>query len=138
MGAIYVDYGYKQCKKFVEERLFKSFIDLDMVAENEVNFKSKLIEWCQKNRMEPEFILISEILSSSYKHVFESQLSINGKYVCEATGASKKESQQNASRAAIQQIQSNPELINYLKLITKTEEIIIHPEAEQTTESFVQ
>lgn len=114
MGAIYLDYGYKQCKKFVEERLIHSFVNLDKVAENEVNFKSKLIEWCQKNRIQSEFVLVDEILSKANKHLFKSQLTINGKIVCEATGASKKESQQNASRIADQMIQSNP---NFLKEI---------------------
>ena len=137
MGAIYLDYGYKQCKKFVEERILKSFVDLDMVAENEVNFKSKLIEWCQKNRLEPEFILINETLSSSNKHIFESQLSINGKYVCESTGASKKESQQNASRIALEQILSQPELLERLKFIPELIEENISTEMEQTEESVV-
>jgi len=137
MGAIYLDYGYKQCKKFVEERILKSFVDLDMIAENEVNFKSKLIEWCQKNRLEPEFILMNETLSSSNKHIFESQLSINGKYVCESTGASKKESQQNASRIALEQIQSQPELLDKLKFIPKFIEENISTETEQTEESVV-
>jgi len=111
MGAIYLDYGYKQCKKFVEQRLILSFVNLDKVAENEVNFKSKLIEWCQKNRIQPEFILVDEILSKSNKHLFKSQLIIQGKIVCEATGASKKESQQNASRIADEMIQSNPHFL---------------------------
>ncbi|MEI7503072.1 MAG: ribonuclease III [Paludibacter sp.] len=111
MGAIYLDYGYKQCKRFVEQRLIFSFVNLDKVAENEVNFKSKLIEWCQKNRIQPEFILVDEILSKSNKHLFKSQLIIHGKTVCEATGASKKESQQNASRIADEMIQSNPHFL---------------------------
>jgi len=111
MGAIYLDYGYKHCKMFVEKRLFLTYVNLDKVAENEVNFKSKLIEWCQKNRIQPEFILIDEILSKSNKHVFHSQLVLDGKIVCEATGASKKESQQNASRIADQMIQSNPKFL---------------------------
>ena len=107
MGAIYLDYGYKQCKKFVEQRLFRSFVNLDKVAENEVNFKSKLIEWCQKNRVEPEFVLVEEILNKSNKHLFLSQLTIQGKEICQAAGASKKESQQNASRIACQMIDLN-------------------------------
>ena len=88
MGAIYLDYGYKKCKSFVEQRLIRSFGDLDKVAENEVNFKSKLIEWCQKNRVEPEFVLVNEILSSSNKHIFETSLTINGKNICQSTGPS--------------------------------------------------
>ena len=137
MGAIYLDYGYKQCKKFVEQRLIRTFIDLDMVAENEVNFKSKLIEWCQKNRLEPEFILIDELLSKSNKHLFQIQLVINGKTICEASGASKKESQQNASRTAFELIKSNPD---FLKEINSMSEAIIENisfDPEQTAESIV-
>jgi len=48
LGAIYLDYGYKKCKSFVEQRLLKTFVDIDKVAEDEVNFKSKIIEWSQK------------------------------------------------------------------------------------------
>lgn len=137
MGAIYLDYGYKQCKTFVEQRLFKSFVNLDKVAENEVNFKSKLIEWCQKNRLETEFILISETLNRSNKHVFLSSLSIQGKTICEASGASKKESQQNASRIAYGEIQSNPNFLRNLKseLERKSEDVTSDP--EQTTQPIV-
>jgi ribonuclease-3 len=115
MGAIYLDYGYKQCKKFVEQRLFKGFINLEKVAEKEVNFKSKLIEWCQKNKLEMEFILVSETMSRSNKHIFLSSLIIQGKTICEASGPSKKESQQNVSRIAFETILSNPEFLENLK-----------------------
>ena len=115
MGAIYLDYGYKQCKKFVEQRLFKGFINLEKVAEKEVNFKSKLIEWCQKNKLEMEFILVSETMSRSNKHIFLSSLIIQGKTICEGSGPSKKESQQNVSRIAFETILSNPEFLENLK-----------------------
>jgi ribonuclease-3 len=114
LGAIYLDYGYKQCKKFVEQRLLRTFVDLDNVAENEVNFKSKLIEWCQKNRLQSEFVLINEVFNKSNKHVFQTRLIIHKKTICEATGASKKESQQNASHIACQQIDSNPNFLQEL------------------------
>jgi ribonuclease III len=115
MGAIYLDYGYKQCKKFVEQRLFKGFINLEKVAEKEVNFKSKLIEWCQKNKLEMEFILVSETMSRSNKHIFLSSLIIQGKTICEGSGPSKKESQQNVSRIAFETILSNSEFLENLK-----------------------
>lgn len=117
MGAIYLDLGYKQCKKFVEERLLNSFENLDKIVESEVNFKSKLIEWCQKNRVQPEFILVDEILNKSNKHVFKTSLTIHGKTICEATGASKKESQQNASQIAYQIILSTPDFVASLHAV---------------------
>ncbi|MDP4239894.1 MAG: ribonuclease III [Bacteroidota bacterium] len=126
MGAIYLDYGYKQCKKFVEQRLIRTFIDLDVIAENEVNFKSKLIEWCQKNRMEPEFVLVDDVLGKANKHVFTTRLIIQGKTICEASGASKKESQQLVSQIAYHQIQSDPGFLKELK--QESTEIIIPPE----------
>ncbi|MFA5045707.1 MAG: ribonuclease III [Paludibacter sp.] len=114
MGAIYLDFGYKKCKKFVEQRLFRTFVNLDQVAENEVNFKSKLIEWCQKNHLQTEFVLIDESLSKSNKHLFQSGLTIEGKTICLGCGSSKKESQQDASRIADQMIQSNPNFLEEL------------------------
>ncbi len=110
MGAIYLDYGYKQCKKFIENRLFSSFIDLDEITGNEVNFKSKLIEWCQKNRLEAEFILVQDTLQNANKHQFHTRLEINGINIAEATGSSKKESQQNVSKLALQLITVDPKL----------------------------
>ena len=115
MGAIYLDFGYKKCKQFVEQRLLKTFVDIDKLAEDEVNFKSKIIEWCQKNRLQTDFILVEEKLSGANKHIFQTQLTINGQTICEATGSSKKESQQNASRIGYHIIIANP---NFLKEIT--------------------
>jgi len=137
MGAIYLDYGYKKCKKFVEQRLFRTFVNLDKVAENEVNFKSKLIEWCQKNRLESEFVLVQETLSQANKHLFESQLTIQRKVVCQATGFSKKESQQNASRIALELIQSNPGFLQEISKSDEKQEELISDEENQTPEIFV-
>ncbi len=111
MGAIYLDYGYKKCKIFVEQR-FLNFVNLEKIAEYEVNFKSKLIEWFLKNRLEPEFVLVEDILYKFYKHHFITRLLILGIDVCQATGQSKKESQQNAAKIACQLIDYNPNFLS--------------------------
>ena len=110
MGAIYLDYGYKQCKKFVEQRLITPFIDIDKIAENEVNFKSKIIEWSQKFKIAVDFVLVKDELLSANKHVFHTSVMIGDRIMCEATGQSKKESQQNAAALALQKIITDPEL----------------------------
>ncbi len=121
MGAIYLDYGYKQCKRFVENRLFKTLIDLDKLAEDEVNFKSKLIEWCQKYRLQPDFVLVEEVLNGLNKHVFTTCLTIEKTVICEATGSSKKESQQNVSQKALQLIHNNPAFLMELEKMKATD-----------------
>jgi len=112
IGAIYLDQGYKQCKRFVEKRLFKTFIDLDKVVVDEKNYKSKIIEYCQKYHFKYEFVLLEEEVLSANAHVFHTSLIIDGKNICEASGASKKESQQNASYKAYCILQENPGFIN--------------------------
>ncbi len=128
MGAIYLDFGYKKCKEFIENRLFSSFINLNEITGIEVNFKSKLIEWCQKNRVEPDFILIQDTLQNANKHEFLTRLEIAGNTVCEATGSSKKESQQNVSRIAYQLITSNTDFLKELSLL----------ETEKSTTSVIE
>ena len=49
IGAIYLDRGYAFCKYFMENRIIGQYIDLKKISRKEVNFKSKLIEWSQKN-----------------------------------------------------------------------------------------
>ena len=109
-GAIYLDYGYRKCKHFVEKRLFRYFLDWDEILENEINYKSKLFEWCHKNHLEPEFVLVDENVVRN-KHTFRTCIMIGNNIICEAEGHSKKESQQNASRIAWQCIEEDPEFL---------------------------
>ena len=51
VGAIYIDQGYDKCKMFLEEKIIKRYIDLDKLSRKEVNFKSKLIEWTNIERL---------------------------------------------------------------------------------------
>lgn len=111
LGAIYLDYGYKKCKQFVENRLLKIFIDIDKLVQDEVNFKSKLIEWCQKHRLKIEFVLLGEELNSANNHLFHTQLTINDNIICEATGRSKKESHQHAAMKALEIIELSPRFL---------------------------
>jgi len=128
IGAIYLDYGYKQCKKFVEKRLFKTFIDLDKVVIDEKNYKSKIIEYCQKYHLTYDFVLLEESVRSANLHVFRSKLLISGKDICEATGSSKKESQQNASYKAYCLIKENPFFLKELAIDVVDEQVDLNPD----------
>ena len=55
VGAIYLDQGYDAVMRFMKKRILARVINIDKVAYKEVNFKSKLLEWSQKNRVHMEF-----------------------------------------------------------------------------------
>lgn len=107
IGAIYLDQGYERCKQFMEEKIFKDLIDLDKMSRKEVNFKSKLIEWSQKNKMEVSFELIEQFLDEDYNPMFHTEIRIEGLSAGTGTGYSKKESQQNAAQMALKKIKSD-------------------------------
>jgi ribonuclease-3 len=58
VGAVYLDQGYRRCQKFVQERIIDRYVPLHTIIRKEVNFKSILIEWSQKNKLEIAFELI--------------------------------------------------------------------------------
>ena len=107
IGAIYLDQGYERCKQFMEKKILKNYIDLDKMSRKEVNFKSKLIEWSQKTRMEVSFELIEQFLDQDYNPMFHTEVRIESLSAGTGTGYSKKESQQNAAQMALKKIKSD-------------------------------
>ena len=136
IGAIYVDQGYDACKKFIEERVIAPYIDLIKISRKEVNFKSKMIEWSQKNKIQIDFTLIESFTDGDNNPVFQTQLMVNGLPGGIGTGYSKKESQQNASKATLKKIQSDASfqsMIEDLKKQAKQQEADLN-EAEKSKE----
>lgn len=111
IGAIYLDQGYRRCKKFLEERIIAPYIDLDQLSRKEVNFKSKLIEWCQKNKVKVSFELIEQALDEDSNPIFQTEVLVEGISAGEGNGYSKKESQQNAAQSALDKIKSNQKFV---------------------------
>ena len=107
VGAIYLDRGYAYCKYFMEQRIIGQYIDLNRVSRKEVNFKSKLIEWSQKNKVELIFELISQAVDEFNSPTFETEVVIEGIRTCKGKGYSKKESQQEAAHGVLNKIKKD-------------------------------
>ena len=107
VGAIYLDRGYRACKYFMEHRIIGPYIDLEKISRKEVNFKSKLIEWSQKNRVEIVFELITQSHDQCFSPTFESEVLIEGIPAGRGSGYSKKESQQRAVHEATRKIKNS-------------------------------
>lgn len=104
IGAIYLDQGYRVAKRFIQERLISKHINIESVAENNQNSKSKLIEWGQKNKFEVEFILVDSCVDEHNITSFTTEALINKIPYGQGQGVSKKESQQQAAASAIEKI----------------------------------
>jgi ribonuclease-3 len=67
IGAMYLDRGYYFCRKILIERVVYTHLNIDELEKKEVNFKSRLIEWGQKNKKSVEFRVLEEIGTGSSK-----------------------------------------------------------------------
>ena len=107
IGAIYLDRGYAYCKYFMESRIIGTYLNLDKISRKEVNFKSKLIEWSQKNKIQIAFELIRQSQDEFNSPTFESEVLLEGIQAGKGMGYSKKESQQIAAHEALNKLKKN-------------------------------
>ncbi len=113
VGAIYLDQGYAAVMRFLEKRILARVINIDKVAYKEVNFKSKLLEWSQKNRVRLEYRMQKqEKDKESGSPVFSFQVFMEGVAGETGKGFSKKEAQQLASEATLKRLKREPQFID--------------------------
>jgi ribonuclease-3 len=60
IGALYIDKGYDFSRKVIIRRIVNIHIDIDNLEHLDTNFKSKLIEWAQKEKINVEFKVVGE------------------------------------------------------------------------------
>ena len=77
-----------------------------------VNFKSKLLEWSQKNRVRLEFRMLKQQKDENGSPVFCFQVVLEGIAGERGTGYSKKESQQLASEATLKRLKREPQFVD--------------------------
>ena len=137
VGAIYLDRGYAACMRFMERRILSQLINIDKVAYKEVNFKSKLLEWSQKNRVQMEFRDLEQTRDENNSPVFTTQVFIEGLEGSKGVGYSKKESQQKAAKETLQSLRREPQFIDAIFAAkadrTKMEEepVMVVPDPEK-------
>ena len=106
VGAIYIDKGYKQCRRFLLDRVFSRLADIESVVKSDKNYKSRLIEWGQKKHIDVEFRLVSEEMRKEGVY-FVSEVIVDGSVCGIGDGFSKRESQQKAARQAISKLKNS-------------------------------
>ena len=102
MGAIYLDQGYDFVNRLLINNIFSRYLKLDLLAESETDFKSRLIEWCQKNHHTIHFHTIHDKTYSTSHPFFYAKVLIDNIEVGYGAGESKKEAEQRAAYSVSQ------------------------------------
>ena len=105
LGAVFIDQGYQVATTFFHSLFSKESIQLEKM--NQVDYKSRLQEWCQKQGFElPVYELIEEEGPDHHKKFFVEVtiLTATEKKVWKGYGFSKKEAEQHAAHQAMQDI----------------------------------
>lgn len=104
MGAIYLDQGYDFVNRLLINKIFAEYLKPDTLVEAETDFKSRLIEWCQKNHHSIHFATAHDKTYSASHPFFYSKVLIDGIEVGYGAGESKKEAEQRAAFSVSQGI----------------------------------
>ncbi len=103
IGAIYLDGGFDAAKKSLQNHVLRKFVDLNKLLEEEIDFKSRLIIWCQKKRMKIDFILMDE----QHMHgawEYDVCIQINKRDFGSGKASSKKQAEQIAAKNTLELI----------------------------------
>lgn len=100
IGAIYLDRGYERTRSFIVHELIPKYIDIQTIIHSESDYKSRIIEWAQKNHKEICFENEELYQESGKSPIFVSRVRIGEEQLGSGQGSSKKEAEQNAAEDA--------------------------------------
>lgn len=107
-GAVYLDKGYNFARKLLVDFIFARRIDIDSVVATETNFKSKLIEFCQKEKLSLDFVVVDEIQTGCKKQ-YVCEVMINNESRSRGIDNSIKGAEQNAAEKALEMLKTGAE-----------------------------
>lgn len=99
IGAIYLDKGYEFTRHFIINRILIPHVDIDHLEQTESNFKSRLLEWAQREGKEISFELVDE-KNHGQSRLFTVRVMISGEEMGIGQDFSKKNAEKNAAEKA--------------------------------------
>lgn len=103
IGAIYLDRGYKTALRFYKNKIFDVFLDLEELSQSQINYKSKLLEWGQRQGKEVIFES-QENLPGIKDKLFRIRVLIEGQEYGIGEGQNKKNAEKMGAEIACQNL----------------------------------
>ncbi|MDX2360553.1 MAG: ribonuclease III [Crocinitomicaceae bacterium] len=101
IGAIYLDGGYKSAQKSISTHIFRKYVNLNQILEEEIDFKSKLFIWSQKNRLPIIFEIVDEQNDgTTWNYIVK--VMINDQEYGRGSGSSKKKAEQASAKETLE------------------------------------
>jgi len=101
IGAIFLDKGFEFTRQVIVRFLFELHFNIEEIVDTEVNFKSRIIEYCQQEKIELEFRLAGDVVLRNHQRQHRVQLLLDGKEVAEAVDFSIKGAEQRAAEKGL-------------------------------------
>lgn len=98
IGAIYLDKGYTFCQKIIH-KIIEQNMDVYLLETKDTDYKSKLIEWGQKEKKKVYF-KSEEVSNRHFEIYYEAKVFIDGEQNGAGEGGSKKKAEQAAAEEA--------------------------------------
>lgn len=103
IGAIFLDKGFKFTKKIILKRIVGMHMDVDELERKDWNYKSKLIDWCQRERKKVDFRVESSTRQGS-KKLYKVEVRVDGEVWAAAMEHSVKSAEQLAAENAYKKV----------------------------------
>jgi ribonuclease-3 len=103
VGAVYLERGYDQTRRFVIRKILRNYVDVHELESYDDNYKSQLLEWCQKNGQTVSYKLVARYKFEK-RDRFKVAVLVDGKKMAIADDFNKKSAEQTASEKAMQSL----------------------------------
>jgi ribonuclease-3 len=100
VGAVYIEVGYERTKHYVVRRILRKYLDIHELERFDDNYKSQLLEWCQKNGHSIEYKVVAKYKSEK-RDKFKVAVFVDGRKMGTADDFNKKSAEQLASERAM-------------------------------------
>lgn len=100
VGAIYLETGYRDTRTYIINQILRKYVDIHELEKVDDNYKSQLLEWCQKNGNSVSYKLLARYKFEK-RDRFKVAVMVNGNRMATADDFNKKSAEQTASEKAM-------------------------------------